>query len=210
MSERAAEKADGPFPVDAREAAAEADRRIDGELIAAAVAGSDEAFDRLLRKHESAVLRLVRLLGVAPNDREDVAQEVLVRVFRHLGTFKPGRSFRGWLYRIAVNAVHDHRYLISRRARRESPWTDGLDETPDTARAPGDHVSAREQRRMLEEALGGLSERERAVFVLVEMEGLERREAARTLGITTITVRRHLSRARTSLHAILAESRKKL
>ena len=68
---------------------------------------------------------------------------------------------------------------------------------------------AREQRRVLEDALVGLSERERAVFVLVELEGLERREAARTLGITSITVRRHLSRAHASLRAILAESQKK-
>jgi RNA polymerase sigma-70 factor (ECF subfamily) len=210
VSRRAAEKADESFAAVARDAAAEPDPRIDGELIAAAVAGSDEALDRLLRRHESAVLRLVRLLGVASGDREDVAQEILVRVFRHLGTFKPGRSFRGWLYRISVNAVHDHRYRLSRRARRESPWTEGLDETPDAALEPGDFAIAREQRRVLEEALGGLSERERAVFVLVEMEGLERREAARTLGITSITVRRHLSRARRSLHAILVESQKKL
>ena len=62
---------------------------------------------------------------------------------------------------------------------------------------------------MLEAALDGLSERERAVFVLVELEGLERREAARTLGITTITVRRHLSRANGRLRTILAEGSKK-
>ena len=209
MSGRAAEGTGEPFAADARETAAEADNTVDDDLIAAAVGGSDDAFDRLLRRHESAVLRLVRLLGVAPADRDDVAQEILVRVFRHLGTFKPGRSFRGWLYRIAVNAVHDHRYRLGRRARRESPWDAGLHDVPDAAQAPGEHAIARDRRRLLEEALVGLSERERAVFVLVELEGLERREAARTLGITAVTVRRHLSRANASLRKILAESEKK-
>ena len=185
------------------------DERVDAELVAAAVKGSDAAMDRLLRRHESAVLRLVRLLGVAPPDREDVAQEIFVRVFRHLGTFKQGRSFRGWLYRITVNAVHDHRHRLSRRARREAPWNETLDDTPDVSAAPADHAVALERRRELGAALSGLSARERAVFVLVEIEGLERREAARSLGITSITVRRHLSRARASLRAILAGSEKK-
>jgi RNA polymerase sigma-70 factor (ECF subfamily) len=206
---RAAGKTEQAFIRGASHDSQESDPRIDAELIAAAASGSEDALDRLLRRHESSVLRLVRLLGVAPDDREDVAQEILVRVFRHLGTFKAGRSFRGWLYRIAVNAVHDHRHRLNRRVRRESPWNDRLEEIPDTARAPGDQALAREQREVLEKALEGLSERERAVFVLVELEGLERREAARTLGITSITVRRHLSRAHASLRIILAESQKK-
>ncbi len=203
MSGRAAEESGERFAAERRRRV-EPDPEIDAQLIADAVGGSERALDQLLRRHERSVLRLVRLLGVAPADREDVAQEILVRVFRHLGTFKPGRSFRGWLYRIAVNSVHDHRYRLQRRSRRESPWSDALDETPDASAAPGDHALALEHRRVLESALDGLSERERAVFVLVEMEGLDRREAARSLGITTVTVRRHLSRARASLRKILA------
>ena len=66
-----------------------------------------------------------------------------------------------------------------------------------------------ERRRELESALDGLSARERAVFVLVELEGLDRSAAARSLGITSITVRRHLSRARASLRTILVDARKK-
>jgi len=208
LTERAAET-DEPFVADTQRAIAEPDDRIDAELIATAVGGSDDALDRLLRRHESAVLRLVRLLGVTPDDREDVTQDVLVRVFRHLGTFKQGRSFRGWLYRITVNTVHDHRYRLSRRTGRESPWTDTLDETPDVSRGGQDHAVALERRRALESALGGLSERERAVFVLVEMEGLDRSEAARSLGISSITVRRHLSRARVRLRKILTDAQKK-
>ena len=183
--------------------AAEEDERVDQRLVAAARDGDERALEQLLRRHEAPVLRLVRLLGVGPADREDVGQEIFVRLFRHLDGFKLGRSFRGWLYRITVNAVHDHRHRMTRRASRESPWNERMEDTPDAADGPPELVEAQESRRMLEEALDGLSARERAVFVLVEMQGLERRAAARALGITAITVRRHLSRARASLRRIL-------
>jgi RNA polymerase sigma-70 factor (ECF subfamily) len=183
--------------------AAEEGERVDQRLVVAARDGDERALEQLLRRHEAPVLRLVRLLGVSPADREDVGQEIFVRVFRHLDGFKLGRSFRGWLYRITVNAVHDHRHRMTRRASRESPWNERMEDTPDAADGPPELVEAQESRRMLEEALDGLSARERAVFVLVEMQGLERRAAARALGITAITVRRHLSRARASLRRIL-------
>ncbi len=183
------------------------DDRIDRELVAAAREGDERALERLLLRHEAPVLRLVRLLGVGPADREDVAQEIFVRVFCHLAGFKLRRSFRGWLYRITVNAVHDHRHRMTRRAQRESPWSERAEETADEAESPPDLVVARERRRRLEAALHGLSPRERAVFVLVEMQGLERKAAARVLGITGVTVRRHLGRARASLRRILTEDR---
>ena len=185
------------------------DERIDQALIESARGGDDSALETLLQRHESGVLRLVRLLGVSPTDREDVAQEIFVRLFRHLHTFKLGRSFRGWLYRIAVNVVHDHRLRMAKRFHREAPWSDGLEALPDEAAGPGEWADAAQQRERLELALDGLSERERAVFVLVELSGLDRREAARSLGITSITVRRHLSRARSSLQKILADDEKK-
>lgn len=204
--------ADSRVDIDAATAAPGVERdddRIDRELVAAAREGNERALEQLLRRHEAPVLRLVRLLGVASADREDVGQEIFVRVFRHLDGFKLGRSFRGWLYRITVNAVHDHRHRMTRRSLRESPWSERMDETPDAADDPRDVAEARESRRRLERALDGLSARERAVFVLVEMQGLERRAAARALGITGITVRRHLSRARARLRRILQESEKK-
>lgn len=188
------------------EADGAAGERLDQELIAKVRLGDDAALDELLRRHESPVLRLVRLLGVSANDREDVAQEIFVRVFRHLHTFKVGRSFRGWLYRVAVNVVHDHRIRMSRKSRREAPWRDEFNEFEDQAQLPSECAEALQQRERLESALDGLSERERAVFVLVEMSGLDRKEAARSLGITSITVRRHLSRARRSLQKILKEN----
>ena len=176
----------------------------DDALVGAALAGDARAFDALLTRHESSVLRVLRLLGVPSRDREDVAQEVFIRVFRHLKGFQRGRSFSGWLYRVSLNAAHDYRFRAMRKARDETPWTEGLDPS-----AGSDSVDATDVRRRLEAALSRLSERERAVFVLREIEGLETHEIAKAMGITGITVRRHLALARGRLRSLLAGTEKK-
>jgi len=175
----------------------------DEELVEAARQGDLRALEGLLDRHESTVLRVLGFLGVRAQDREDVAQEIFIRVFRHLGTFRRGRPFGGWLYRVTVNAAHDHRRVRERAGREEEPWGAEADRVAAEGPAPPDPVERREVRRALVRAMDRLSERERAVFVLREIEGLETAEVARVLGITSITVRRHLSRARSSLRAQL-------
>jgi RNA polymerase sigma-70 factor (ECF subfamily) len=177
----------------------------DDALVGAALAGDARAFDALLNRHESNVLRVLRLLGVPPRDREDVAQEVFIKVFRHLKAYQRGRSFGGWLYRVAVNEANDYRSRSARAGRNETGWSDELDEHA----APAEDVRQAELRRRLEAALLQLTERERAVFVLREIEGLETDEIARALGITGITVRRHLGLARDRLRVLLAGIEKK-
>jgi RNA polymerase sigma-70 factor (ECF subfamily) len=177
----------------------------DDTLVTAALAGDARAFDALLTRHESSVLRILRLLGVPTRDREDVAQEVFIKVFRHLKGYQRGRSFGGWLYRVSVNAANDYRAREARAGRDETPWIEGLDPEAGAGLDP----NAGEVTRRLESALLQLSERERAVFVLREIEGLETHEIARALGITGITVRRHLGLARGRLRGLLANSERK-
>jgi RNA polymerase sigma-70 factor (ECF subfamily) len=173
----------------------------DEALVAAAKEGDSAAFEGLLRNHEADVLRVVRLLGIPAADREDVAQEIFFRVFRHLESYRPGRSFGGWLYRISVNACHDYRRKAARRGREEGgpPPEQAADRGP----GPEQRAGGRESALRLEQALKALSERERAVFVLCEMEELATREVARALQISSITVRRHLGRARRRLQELL-------
>lgn len=178
----------------------------DEGLVEAALAGDVRALDSLIRRHEATVLRLVRLLGVARQDREDVAQEVFLRVFRHLRSFRSGHSFPAWLYRVAVNSTHDHRERALRIRREEVSWTDGAAELPDPGGDPEAAASRTLESSRLEAALEGLSERERAVFVLKELEGLDTKETARVLGVTAITVRRHLGLARRRLRSALEKS----
>ncbi len=171
----------------------------DDSLVAAARGGDVRALDALLRRNERTVLRVLTLLGVPRQDREDVAQEVFLRVFRHLDTYRPGRPFSGWLYRVTVNAAHDYRIRTLRVRRGEVPWSPEADDAPDLDPRADDAAGRKHLLRRLEGALASLSERERAVFVLRELEGLETSEVARALGITGITVRRHLALARLRL-----------
>lgn len=176
--------------------------RADERLAVAAREGDVRAFEALLERHETRVFRVLRLMGVPLQDREDVAQDVLLRVFRHLDGFRKGRPFRSWLYKIAVNAAHDYR-ARKRRSSGETSWEGKDPDTADPNAATEAGVERRELARRLEFALRELTDRERAVFILREMEGLPTVDVARTLGISRITVRRHLGLARQRLRALL-------
>ena len=187
-----------------------ADVPSDEALVESARRGEVRALESLLDRHQDRVLRLTRLLGVPAQDREDVAQDVFLRVFRHIESFRRGNPFAGWLYRVTVNVVHDHRRRTVRSASREETWSEAHDGTVvDTGRGPQKSLEDRELARRLEAALGELTERERAVFVLREMEGLDSAQVARALGVTRITVRRHLGLARRRLQAVLSGPEKK-
>lgn len=183
------------------------DRPVADEALAeAAQGGSVRALEALLDRHEAKVLRVLGFLGVPAQEREDVAQEIFIRVFRHLGSFRRGLPFGGWLYRMTVNAAHDFRRRRERVAREEVAWSAGLDPVDGSA-GPAAELERRETRQELRAALLRLSSRERSVFVLREIEGLETVEVARTLGISSITVRRHLGRARRHLERDLRSRR---
>lgn len=169
----------------------------DQRLVAAAQNGDVRALEALLARHESRVLRVLRYLGIPAADRPDVAQEIFIRVFRHLGGFRRGKAFSGWIYRVTVNAAHDYRSSGGRAGGEEAPLVEEI-------AAPASDPAG--LRRRLEAALERLTERERAVFILKEIEGLETGEIARALGVTSITVRRHLGLARTRLRSLLEKS----
>jgi len=173
----------------------------DEALVVAAAAGDARAFQELMGRHEGRVLRVLRLMGVPGQDREDVAQDVFIRVFRHLSGFHRGRPFKPWVYRIAVNAAHDYR---SRRGRIGIEDALGDEEEPSApSSGPESAAELRELRERLVNALAGLTDRERAVFILREVEGLDTPAVARALGIARVTVRRHLGLARRRLRATL-------
>jgi RNA polymerase sigma-70 factor (ECF subfamily) len=178
----------------------------DGSLAEAAQGGDVRALETLLDRHEAKVLRVLGFLGVAAQDREDVAQEIFIRVFKHIGSFRRGLPFGAWLYRVTVNASHDYRRRGERTGQDEVSWTEGLD-VADEGSGPAEALRHAELQQALHDALDRLSERERAVFVLREIEGLESADVARALGITRITVRRHLGRARRRLQRELRSHR---
>ena len=186
------------------------DPGITDEALAQAAQGGDvRAFEVLLLRHQGRVLRVLGFLGVARDDREDVSQDVFVRVFRHLDTFRSGQEFGAWIYRVTVNASHDWRSRRGRRDLGEAPWDESFD--PDDQRpGPAESVRQRELRASLFRALETLSDRERSVFVLRELEGLDTSQVAKALRISAITVRRHLFQARRRLQRQLEGDPKKM
>lgn len=175
------------------------DETSDEALAGAAKDGDVRALELLILRHESRVLRVLRFLGVARDDREDLAQDVFLKVFRGLSGFRPGFVFEAWLYRVTVNAAFDYRSGEERRTRHLAPLDD---EEP-----AGDRISDQDLtvlRNRLEAALDTLTDRERAVFVLKEIEGLDTAQVARGLGLREVTVRRHLGQARERLKKVLS------
>lgn len=171
----------------------------DQELVRRAQAGEVRAFEALLDRHQGRVLRMLAALGVPAIDRDDIAQEIFIRVFRHLPRFRQGKAFVAWLYRITVNSVHTYRGSRAVSRVREQPLTAASAHMPDNRPGPDRMAEGQDLARRLEQALERLTERERSVFVLCELEGLDTGEIASALGITRITVRRHLGRARSRI-----------
>src|SRR5216117_1522745 len=94
-------------------------------LVEMAREGDGRAFDRLMLETQERVVGVAwRLLG-SREDARDAAQEVYLRVYRHLGRFRAGHDFHGWLYRITVNVCRD-----AGRRRRRSPLADGIHAEP--------------------------------------------------------------------------------
>jgi RNA polymerase sigma factor (sigma-70 family) len=91
----------------------------DVELARLAQSGSKEALESLIIRHQRWIYNIALRMVFLPQDAEDAAQEILVKVITHLSTFRGESQFRTWLYRIAAN----HLLNVKRAARRAEPWT---------------------------------------------------------------------------------------
>jgi RNA polymerase sigma-70 factor (ECF subfamily) len=161
--------------------------------------GDDAAFGELVGEHERTVLRAAwRLVGNA-EDARDIAQEVFLRLHRHLGRLDPCREIGPWLHRVTVNLALTA--LRRRRRRPESPLEHahrvaaGASGQPEQER----RADAADARRVLVTALNRLSERERVAVILRDLEGMDMKDVARALGCRRVTIRAYLSRGRLKL-----------
>ena len=158
-------------------------------------AGEKDAFELLMAQTEGRVLGLAwRLLGSRDQAR-DAAQEVFMRIYRSLDSFRLGESFPAWTARITVNVCADH-------ARRRGPFSQAteLEQLPHPASEDLVEAILTDQRRaLLRQALAALTPAERSALVLRDLEGLSTEEAAAALGIRPVTVRSQISSARTKL-----------
>ena len=179
-------------------------------LVAEALAGSQPAFERIVRRYQRPVISLiVRLLG-AKGDRalaEDLAQETFVKAYLKLSAFDSSRRLSSWLFRIAHNTAMD----AMRRAHVRSAISEdrarsaaALDESP--APSAADPVETEALGRALDTALSRLRPEHRAAIVLRYEEGLPFEEVAHVLGVPESTARSYVHRARKQLAERLSEA----
>lgn len=174
------------------------DRAQDHALVREAQAGDEEAFRRLVERHEGRAQRVARKMVPSDEDARDLCQEAFLRVFRHLERFDFQYAFSTWLYRIVTNLAIDH---LRKRRPTTSLVGSGDDEPsidlPDEGVAdPSDQMAGEETKLEVHAVLQTLAPHFQSVMILREIEGLGCPEIAEIVGATHVTVRWRLHRAR--------------
>ena len=178
-------------------------------LVTALCQGADDAYEILLQRYQQPVYNLVYRLMNDPSDASDIVQEVFLKVFKNIGSFRGNSSLKTWVYRIAVNEAYNHRRWFSRHQRREVALgpEEGLrtyaDSLADNSRTPFDQAADHETFALVEAALEKLNPKFRAVVVLRDIEGLSYEEIAAVLDVSIGTVKSRILRGREALRKIL-------
>jgi RNA polymerase sigma-70 factor (ECF subfamily) len=154
------------------------------------VTGDEAAWRWLHRRYYQTALNVLRRLGVQPQQLEDACQDVFLDVFRSLPKFRQEAEFSTWLYRLCIG----HARVARRRAKVKALLSTWLAEMgTEGSPVPFDESAANE--RILR-ALDVLSEAERVVFVLFELQGVSGKEIAQIVKCPESTVFRRLHEAR--------------
>lgn len=177
-------------------------QRPEREFVLAAQRGDHDAFAALVHLHQRRAYAVTRAIVATHEDAEDAVQEGFLHAYRALDRFLPDQPFGAWLYRIMANSALD---LVRRRKVRDA------DELTEAVALPfRDPGEADELRTRLGEALTHLTERQRSVIVMHDVEGFTHGEIGGMLGIPEGTARSDLHHARATLRGILRDVRSDL
>jgi RNA polymerase sigma-70 factor (ECF subfamily) len=176
-------------------------------LIARCTSGDQQACAELVSDHQRMVFNLAFHLLGNQEEARDLSQEVFLRVFRTLPSFRGESALRTWIYRIVVNQARNRQRGWMRRRRKDQISLDQhVEETGDLpceCRLPDGVLASKEVAARLWQALDGLPFDQRTAMVLREIDGLRYEEIAFSLGIAVGTVKSRLTRARQALRAEL-------
>ena len=167
--------------------------RADAELVDAALAASGDAhaFERLYRNHVARVHSLARRM-ISQDGADEVTQDVFVRAWQKLSTFRGEAAFGTWLYRLAINVILARRGALGLQRDR---YEDGETVFEGLAGRPAETELSMD----FETAMGHLPKGARRVFVLHDVEGFKHEEIAQMLEISAGTSKAQLHRARMML-----------
>jgi RNA polymerase sigma-70 factor (ECF subfamily) len=172
----------------------------DEALIRSTLAGDDQSFAELVRRHKGKVFGIASRFANDSHNLDDIAQEIFIRVWRNLAKFRADAPFEHWLARIAVHACYDF-LRKKQRAGNLVPLEERDGDLPD-----GSNRDAAEARETLEFAMRKLSPEERLVITLTGLEGKSVSEVAQLTGWSETNVKVRNFRARQTLKKILEKT----
>jgi len=173
---------------------------VDFELIKRAQDGDSAAFNEVVLAYRKRVMGTIARTIARPEDVEDVAQEVFLRLYFSLDQLRTAEVFEPWLYRLTVNAAYD--YLRKQRRRMEFRMSDLSEQQVVMAdAAAGGKVERNEQynqkiRESVDSLLGAVSEADRILLMLKEVDGLSLKELEKIYKVNENVLKVRLFRAR--------------
>ena len=182
--------------------------QLDEDLVARVQRGDKSAFDFLVIKYQHKIIQLVNGYIKDPSEAQDVAQEVFLKAYRALGSFRGEAGFYTWLYRIAINTAKN--YLLARSRRSSSSEVDiqdaeAIENAPQLQGmdTPERHLLNEEIVDTIKTAIENLPEEMRIAIMLREFEGMSYEEIAVAMDCPVGTVRSRIFRAREAIDSKL-------
>ena len=172
----------------------------DARLVEQARIGDVGAFESLVRRHLRVAYGAALAVTGDPTDAEDVCQDAFFQASRRLDDLDPPGKFLPWLLTIVRNRAHDIRRR--RRVRMAESLDEGL-QADGAAVDPARSAERAELRERLVSAMANLSDVQREVLLLHDVEGWKHREIAELIGVAEGTVRAHLFHARRAMREML-------
>lgn len=179
------------------------------ELIEQLKRGDEAAFKTIVEQWKDMVYNTI--LGIVQNETEaeDLAQDVFIKVFEKINTFKGDSKFSTWLYRIATTTALDH--LRSKKRKKRFGFLQSLGEGSDDKESipdfhhPGVSLDNKERATVLFKAIESLPENQKVAYTLHKLEGLSYRDVSEVLNTTVSAVESLMSRANQNLRKELEE-----
>ena len=172
-------------------------------LMAKVARGDENAFAKIVGKHQHAVLGTVAKMTNQSSDTEDIAQQVFIRLWKSAERYKPTAKFTTFLFTITRNLVFNATRKKSGKNEYsldalEGKWSQSIEDKSSESR-PDKSVEQTELRQIIDQAISSLPEKQRLAVILRRYERMPYEEIAETLGISVPAVKSQLFRARTAL-----------
>jgi RNA polymerase sigma-70 factor (ECF subfamily) len=182
------------------------DPLVDPELIARTLQGDLSAFEKLVSKYQPKIFGTARRYARKESEVEDIVQEVFIKAFQKLSSFRGEAPFEHWLMRLTVRTCYD--YLRQHQRNRETPFTDFTEAEEDwldrwPAEAGGSEEAADAARQLVNRILEQLSPPARLIITLLEIEEKSVKEIAELTGWSVPLVKVRAFRARAEMKKCL-------